>query len=327
MTPPRLIQLTLLASLTAVPAPILAQARPAPSVGADSARILTLARDLAADSMQGRGPWTKENAAAARRLAAELTKLGAKPLSGNSLLVPFTTDERPADTVYNVVAVFPARSGTISDSLVGITSHFDHLGVGEPDSTGDRIYNGFLDAALPNAMVMDVARRYAAAPGERSLVVMYFNLEEQGLLGSLAWVRDPANRPSIRRMTFVLGVDAGSPAGEPTSWELMGGAPAHLYTRLADSLAQGRGWSVRITQPRPISDVYLFSRFDIPILFPIPGAIWRGYTSEQRGEAMKRFDHYHQPSDQYRADFPWTGTAAYAEWLWEIVAGASGTRR
>jgi len=302
-------------------APVAAQSRP------DSARILTLARDLAADSMQGRGPWTKENTAAARRLAAELTKLGGKPLSGNSILVPFATDERPADTAYNVIAVFPARSGTISDSLVGITSHLDHLGVGDPDSTGDRIYNGFLDAALPNAMVMDVARRYAAAPGERSLVVMYFNLEEQGLLGSLAWVRDPASRPFLRRFTFVLGVDAGSPAGEATAWELMGGAPEHRYTRLADSLAKGRGWTMRLTAARPISDVYLFSRFGVPILFPIPGATWKGYTPEQRAEAMKRFDHYHQPSDQYRPDFPWTGTAAYAEWLWEIVAGASGAQR
>ena len=40
--------------------------------------------------------------------------------------------------------------------------------------------------------------------------------------------------------------------------------------------------------------------------------------------AMKRFDHYHRPSDQYRPDFPWSGTAAYAEWLWEVIRGASG---
>jgi hypothetical protein len=298
--------------------PLAAQSRP------DSAFIVTLARDLAADSMRGRGPWTPENDAAARRLALELTTLGARPLSGSSILVPFTTDERPADTVYNVIAVLPSRAGTISDSLVGITSHFDHLGVGDPDSTGDRIYNGFLDAALPNAMVMEIARRYARAPGERSLVVMYFNLEEQGLLGVLGWARDPAHRPLIRRMTFVLGVDAGAPAGEATSWELMGGAPEHRYTRLADSLAKLRGWTVRTTPPRPISDVYLFSRFGVPILFPIPGASWKGYTPEQRAEAMKRFDHYHQPADQYRPDFPWSGTAAYTEWLWGIIQGASG---
>jgi hypothetical protein len=311
-----LLRTTLALVITA--APLAAQSRP------DSAFIISLARDLAADSMQGRGPWTPENTAAARRLAAELTRLGARPLSGNSLLVPFTTDERPADTVYNVIAVLPSRSGSVTDSLVGITSHFDHLGVGDPDSTGDRIYNGFLDAALPNAMVIDVARRYAGAPGERSLVVMFFDLEEQGLLGVLAWARDPANRPLIRRMSFVLGVDAGSPAGEATSWELMGGAPEHRFTRLADSLAMLRGWTVRTTPPRPISDVYLFSRFGVPILFPIPGATWKGYTTEQRAEAMKRFDHYHRPSDQYRPDFPWSGTAAYAEWLWEVIRGASG---
>ncbi len=311
----------LLPLLLLVGAPLTAQERP------DSAFILSLARDLSADSMKGRGPWTPENNAAARRLAAELTKLGGKPLSGSSILVPFVTPEHPTDTVYNVIAVFPARSGAITDSLVGITSHLDHLGVGDPDSTGDRIYNGFLDAALPSAMVMDVARRYARAPGERSLAVMYFNLEEQGLVGVISWAGSLPGRRAISRFTFVLGVDAGSPAGEATNWELMGGAPEHRYTRLADSLAATRGWSVRHTPPRGISDTYLFSRFGIPILFPIPGATWRDYTPEQRAAAMARFDHYHQPADQYRVDFPWTGTAAYAEWLWEIIAGAAGTRR
>jgi len=308
--------------LALVAAPLSAQARPTPTLDAPNpVAIRALANDLADDSMRGRGPYTRENAAAARRLAAELTKLGGKPLTGDAILVPFTTRDRPADTVYNVIAVFPARSGTITDSLVGITSHFDHLGVGIPDATGDSIYNGFLDAALPDAMVMDVARRYAARPGERSLVVMYFNLEEQGLVGSLAWAI--GDRTILHRFTFVLGVDGGSPAGEAKSWELMGAEPAHPYSLLADSLARARGWTTRATPSRGISDAYLFSRVGIPILFPIPGADWKGYTPEERQAAMTKFDHYHQPADQPRDDFPMTGTVAFADWLWQIVRGAS----
>ena len=57
--------------------------------------------------------------------------------------------------------------------------------------------------------------------------------------------------------------------------------------------------------------------------FPIPGKVWKGYTDAQRTEAMSKFDHYHQPSDEWRADFPWVGTAHFADWVWEIVRNAS----
>ena len=289
----------------------------------DTAAIRALATDLAADSMRGRGPWTPENAAAAHHLAAELTRFGAKPLQGNSLLVPFVTEPHPRDTVYNVVAVFPARSGTITDQLVGITAHLDHLGVGAPDASGDSIYNGFLDDGIGMAVVLDVARRYAAHPGDRSLVVLFFNLEEQGLLGSLAWARAPGARDLMRRFQLVLGVDAGSPAGEALNWELMGAFPEHPAAHLADSLARSRGWTTRATPARGISDAYIFSLASVPILFPIPGDQWRGYTPEERAAAMARFDHYHQPADQADPGFPLIGTLHFADWLWQIVRGAS----
>jgi Zn-dependent M28 family amino/carboxypeptidase len=278
-----------------------------------------LARDLSADSMRGRGPFTPENEGAARRLAAELRRIGARPLFGNDLLVPFTLAPRPDDTVYNVVGVIPARDGGVDGELIGITAHFDHLGVGRPDSTGDSIYNGFLDAALPTAMVLDVARRYARAPGDRPLAIFLFNLEEQGLLGSQALVARPDAGPVIDRLRLVIGVDAGSPAGEAVEWQLMGGEPTHFGARIADSLARLRGWTTNATPPRRISDVYIFSQRGVPILFPIPGATWRGYTEEERARAMREFDHYHQPGDEWREEFPLVGTAAFADWLFDIV--------
>lgn len=293
--------------------------------GPDTVAIRRLATDLAADSMRGRGPWSPEATKAARRLAAELVALGARPLIGGSLLVPFTLPERPADTVYNVVGLLPPRRGSPDTTLIGITAHLDHLGVGAPDATGDSIYNGFLDDAIGDAMVIDAARRYAAHPGERGLAVFYFNLEEQGLLGSLALVQDPAARPALRRLGLVVGVDAGSPAGEALDWELMGALPTHLVARLADSLARARGWVTRATPARGISDVYLFARIGIPILFPIPGSHWRGYTPAGRDSAMAEFDHYHQPSDRPRTDFPMVGTWYFAEWLWEVVQGAANS--
>jgi Zn-dependent M28 family amino/carboxypeptidase len=292
--------------------------------GPDTVAISTLSRELSSDPMRGRGPWTRENERAARRLATELERLGARPVFGNRLLVPFVAGRSP-DSVFNVVGVLPARTGTTSGQLAGITAHLDHLGVGPPVA-GDSIYNGFLDAALPVAMVLDVARRYARAPGDRPLVVMFFNLEEQGLLGSKALVARSDARPFVDRLQLLIGVDAGSPAGEAMEWQLMGALPAHTGARLADSLARARGWTTTATAPRSISDVFPFSQQGVPILFPIPGRRWNGYTDDQRTEAMRRFDHYHQPSDEWRSDFPLVGTAHFADWLWSIVKHAADSR-
>jgi hypothetical protein len=64
----------------------------------------------------------------------------------------------------------------------------------------------------------------------------------------------------------------------------------------------------------------VFSEQGVPILFPIPGRVWKGYTEAQRSEAMAQFDHYHKPADQWRPDFPWLGTYFHADWLWEIIS-------
>lgn len=242
---------------------------------------------------------------------------------GNRLLVPFVAEKRPGDTVYNVAGVLPAKSGSTTGRLIGITAHFDHLGVGRPDSTGDTIYNGWLDDAMGVAMAHDVARRYAESPGSRPLVVMYFNLEEQGLLGSRAFVGRVDIDGFLSRIDLLIGVDAGAPAGEALEWQLMGGLPAHDGTRLADSIARARGWATVASAPRAISDVFVFSQKGVPILFPIPGPRWRDYSPPQRAEAMRRFDHYHQPGDEYDPAFPMVGTRHFADWLWSIVRVAS----
>jgi hypothetical protein len=295
--------------------------------GADTIAIAALARDLASDANRGRGPWTPENARVARQLAELLEQLGARPVFGTSILVPFTTPPHPGDTVFNVVGIFPGRDGTTTGGVVGMTAHLDHLGVGSPDATGDSIYNGFLDDAVSIAMIVDIARRYVRSPGDRPLVVMFFNLEEQELLGAKALAARPDAAPFIARLQLLIGVDAGSPAGEALAWQIMGGEPPNAGARIADSLARVRGWTTTASPVRPINDVYVFAQRGVPIVFPIPGAVWRGYTEAQRAEAMRKFDHYHQPSDQWRPDFPWVGTAAYADWLWAIVERATRSPR
>jgi hypothetical protein len=101
----------------------------------------------------------------------------------------------------------------------------------------------------------------------------------------------------------------------------MGAVPASRASRVAAAFVPGA--TITATAPRPISDVYPFSQHGVPVLFPIPGQRWDLYSTEQRAEAMKRFDHYHSPADQYNPDFPLVGTRVFAEWLWNIIHAMS----
>src|ERR1043166_8020898 len=106
----------------------------------------------------------------------------------------------------------------------------------------------------------------------------------------------------------------------------MSASPPHAGARLADSLARARGWTTTFTAARPISDVFPFAERGVPILFPIPGKAWRGYSDAERTTAMQRFDHYHQPTDEWNPAFPLVDTATFADWLWSIVHHAADAR-
>jgi Zn-dependent M28 family amino/carboxypeptidase len=71
------------------------------------------------------------------------------------------------------------------DEAVLYGAHWDHLGIGQPDAKGDRIYNGAEDNASGTAGLMEIARAFARAPKtERSVYFIGFTAEEKGLLGS-----------------------------------------------------------------------------------------------------------------------------------------------
>src|SRR5687767_10757533 len=74
----------------------------ADTTNADIRAIFGRARDMAADSRRGRGPWTSENESVAHHLADELEQMGARPVFGGKLLVPFIVETGPRDTVHNV---------------------------------------------------------------------------------------------------------------------------------------------------------------------------------------------------------------------------------
>lgn len=89
----------------------------------------------------------------------------------------------------NVVAYLEGSDPELKDEVVVLSSHYDHVGIGRPDSTGDNLYNGADDdgsgtvATLQTAEAMMAAKNAGAGP-KRSVLFLNVSGEEKGLLGS-----------------------------------------------------------------------------------------------------------------------------------------------
>lgn len=89
----------------------------------------------------------------------------------------------------NVLAFLEGGDPKLKDEVVIMSSHYDHLGIGAPDSTGDRIYNGADDDGSGVIGTLNTAKAFVEAAKDgvrpkRSVLFLNVTGEEKGLLGS-----------------------------------------------------------------------------------------------------------------------------------------------
>lgn len=89
----------------------------------------------------------------------------------------------------NIAAFIEGTDPILKDEVVVLSSHFDHVGIGRPDSTGDAIYNGADDDGSGTIGLLHVAQALVAAQKagagtKRSVLILNVTGEEKGLLGS-----------------------------------------------------------------------------------------------------------------------------------------------
>lgn len=180
---------------------------------------------LASDAMDGRRAGTP-GGAAARHYVAERLASFAQPIHPE--LTGDARYEQPFAQGTNVVGIIPGTE--LPDEYVLVGAHYDHLGHScRTANSADTICNGATDNATGTAAAIRVAEEFAAHPGRRSVIVALFDAEEEGLLGSLAYVANPvvplsktvatvtfdilgANMlPAGRNSTFAVGGETGGP--------------------------------------------------------------------------------------------------------------------
>ncbi|MFT6067784.1 MAG: hypothetical protein ACJAT2_001127 [Bacteriovoracaceae bacterium] len=116
--------------------------------------------------------------------------------------------EKKTGRVSNLMAYLPGSDPVLKKEVIVIGAHMDHLGYGGPSSLGDRrvraIHNGADDNASGSALVMDLLNELKDKNLKRSIVAVFFNAEEIGLLGSAhfvsSWARYESTYGKIKAM-------------------------------------------------------------------------------------------------------------------------------
>jgi len=235
----------------------------------------------------------------------------------------------------NVVAILPGRDPKLRDEYVVFSAHWDHLGVGAPDKTGDTIYNGALDNATGVASVIEIARVLSGLPlaerPRRSILFLIPTAEEQGLIGAEWYSLHPL--VPIEKTAANINLDSMNILG-PTHDFVPLGAERSSLKAVVEAVAKERG--LRISpDPRPEqgsffrSDHFPFAKVGVPSISLKEGSDYVGHPKEWGEKKFKEYNdaHYHQPSDEFRDDWNFQAMIQEADFALAIgrrVADAAG---
>ncbi|MBN2477222.1 MAG: M28 family peptidase [Pirellulales bacterium] len=237
---------------------------------------------LADDKLEGREAGRRGGRVAAQYVAKALGELGLAPAGVDSgFFQPFPPNYR------NVLARLKGSDSELSDQVVIVGAHYDHVGYGSRRNSrgpvGD-VHNGADDNASGTSALLELAEALTMLPEppRRSVLFAAWDAEEKGLLGSKHFAAHPL--VPIDRVVAVLNMDMiGRLRAERLT--VFGTRSACGLRRLVSRNNQGPGlkidfsWSLSAT-----ADHYPFFCRDVPVLM--------AHTGEH--------EDYHSPRDDAR---------------------------
>ena len=245
-----------------------------------------------------------------------------KPIDLKTTISTSMTVETEYNNSKNVIAKISGSKHT--DEYIIYTAHWDHLGVGTPNETGDSIYNGALDNASGTAGLLELAKAFKAmnpAP-ERTIVFLAVTAEEQGLLGSEYYAFNPIY--PVEKTLANINMDVLNYYGKTKDMIIVGSGQNDLEDLLIEAMSsQNR---VLKPEPRPEagyyyrSDHFNFAKVGVPALYLERGeeviGKEEGFGAAQNEEYTSKL--YHRPSDQFNDRWRWDGAIADLELLFKV---------
>ncbi len=216
---------------------------------------------------------------------------------------------RPVST-RNVIGMVEGSDPKLKSEAVLFTAHWDHLGVGIAVN-GDPIYNGAVDNATGCAILLEIAQAWAQLPQKprRSAIFLSVTAEESGLRGSEYYGTHPAI--PIGRHAVNLNFDGYYPFGRTKDVVLTGADRTTLWPIVREV---ARRFQLEITpESRPEqgfyyrSDHFSLARVGVPAFSISMGTQLRSGADGDEYFLKYNAQSYHQPSDEIRADWDFSG--------------------
>ena len=159
---------------------------------------------LASDELEGREAGTPGNEMAAQYIVSALEHYGLRPAGTEGFYQPF------GDGFHNVIGELPGSDPSRRNEYIILGAHYDHVGYGTRRNVRDQpgqVHNGADDNASGTSALLEIAQACTVLPQppRRSLLFVFFDAEEKGLLGSKHWVAHPT-RP-IEQLKLMVNMD------------------------------------------------------------------------------------------------------------------------
>jgi Zn-dependent M28 family amino/carboxypeptidase len=223
---------------------------------------------------------------------------------------------------FNVAGIVPGTDPQLKAQAVIYSAHWDHLGIGEADGKPDHIWNGAIDNASGSAALLAMAQAAVAHPARRTQIFLWPCAEEQGLSGSLAYVRNPLW--PLAQTAADLNLDSMNFVGPTRDIGVAGSERSSLYASAVD-VAKAMGLRVAPATP-DLSGAYFradhfsFAKAGVPA-FNVGSAVFSGDGSFEfanepaaSGARMVGFKKdYHQVSDEYNPAWDLSGMVQQAQ--------------
>ena len=232
-------------------------------------------------------------------------------------------------TSHNVAARL--EGGSHADETIIYSAHWDHIGVGEPDARGDRIFNGAMDNASGTAALVELARGFAAQPKpQRSVLFLAVTAEEKGLLGSEYYASHPLY--PLAKTVAVINMDGMAASSPSRDFGIYGSAKMDLLDQLKDV---AKGWDIRYTpDPKPEaglffrSDHFPFAKRGVPALSYAAGQDWidGGVEAGKKASDDYTAKRYHQQGDEWQAEWTFAGAVRDLEVVYTLGENLANSR-
>lgn len=208
----------------------------------------------------------------------------------------------------NVVGIVEGSDSKLKKEYVIYSGHWDHLGIGEPNASGDKIYNGAYDNASGVATILGIAEALAKMPKKerpkRSILFLFPTAEEQGLLGAEYYSHHPL--VPLAKTAANINIDGVNFFGKVKDFMPLGADRSTLSGAINEA-AKERNLTME-SDMRPEqgfffrSDHFPFARVGVPAVSLQHGDEFitplTGDAKEFGANYTARY--YHQVSDEYK---------------------------